>query len=278
MANHLMPDRLRVGAVNYLNTKPLIEGLTTFAPQIELSLELPSKLADLLAEGELDVALIPVIELFRNERYQIIPNISIASHGPVMSVTIFSRVPWNDIRTLALDEGSRTSATLSKILLNEREAAPMLQCEQLPIDQPAEAVQTDAVLLIGDRAMHACMPGFQFSYDLGREWYNRTSLPMVFAVWAVREGVDLGNAEQAFLQAKQLGLRQSGIIAAREAPKLGIDAGYCRRYFDTIIQYHLGPREAAGLNRYYHMAEAWGLASEGVTLDYYHRPNLVESR
>src|SRR5271169_5972497 len=112
--------KIRVGAVNYLNTKPLIENLSTFAPNIDLSLEVPSKLADQLHDGDLDVALIPAIEYFRAGNYSIVPDIAIGSRGPVLSVTLFSRVPWEDIRSVALDEGSRTSAALAQILLKRR--------------------------------------------------------------------------------------------------------------------------------------------------------------
>ena len=199
---------LRVGAVNYLNTKPLIEGLTDFAPDIELSLDLPSRLADQLAGGELEVGLIPVIEYLRGDGYSVVPNCSIASRGPVLSVTVFSRVPWDEIRSVSLDEGSRTSAALTKVLLNR----PNILYRQLPIDVPADDVSTDAVLLIGDRAMKACLPGFGHSYDLGEEWYRLTGHPMVFAVWAVRHGVELGETVHAFAKAKRLGLSRTAYL------------------------------------------------------------------
>src|SRR6516165_11746260 len=96
-------DPIRIGAVNYLNTKPLIYDLENLAPEAELLLDVPSRLADLLAEGRLDVALIPVIEYFRAGSYAVVPNIAIASRGPVLSVTLFSRVPWPAIRCVALD-------------------------------------------------------------------------------------------------------------------------------------------------------------------------------
>ena len=268
---------IRVGAVNYLNTKPLIEGLTSFSAEIDLSLDLPSKLADQLAAGELDVGLIPVIEFFRAGSYSMIPNVAIASRGPVLSVTLFSKVPWGDIRTVALDEGSRTSAALTKILLRHR-STRAVRFQQLPIDETAGDVGTDAVLLIGDRAMKACLPGFEFAYDLGQEWTEWTGLPMVFAVWAVREGVDLGSAEGAFAKAKASGLAQAGAIAAREAKLLGLDPGYCRRYFTNILRYDLGPSELAGLKRFYELAVQAGLAPEGVDLATYHRPDLVACR
>ena len=107
-----MSPTIRVGAVNYLNTKPLIERLTDFAPNIDLSLDLPSRLADQLATGEIDVGLIPVVEYFRGEGYTFVPNVAIGSRGPVLSVTLFSKVPWEEIRTVALDEGSRTTRSL----------------------------------------------------------------------------------------------------------------------------------------------------------------------
>lgn len=244
-----MPENLRVGAVNYLNAKPLIERLTGFAPNIDLSLDLPSRLADRLAAGDIDVGLIPVVEYFRGANYSLIPNIAIASRGPVLSVTLFSKKPWTEIRSVALDEGSRSSAALVQILLRKRYGVHPSIC-QLPIDAPAERAGTDAVLLIGDRAMHACLPGFRHSYDLGQEWTEWTGLPFVYAVWAVRDGIELGDTERAFVLAKEFGVAHAGEIAQREAPLLGLDPGYCRRYLDTLIRYDLGSAELAGTNRF----------------------------
>src|SRR6266542_2935886 len=120
LARYTMATPVRVGAVNYLNTKPLICDLELLAPDAELVLEVPSRLADLLAEGRLDVALIPVIEYFRAGSYSIVPDIAIASRGPVLSVTLFSRVPWAGVRRVALAAGSRTSAALTQVLLRQR--------------------------------------------------------------------------------------------------------------------------------------------------------------
>src|SRR4051812_13354879 len=139
-----MSPTLRVGAVNYLNTKPLIERLTDFAPNIDLTLDLPSRLADQLAAGEIDVGLIPVVEFFRGDNYSFVPNIAIGSRGPVLSVTLFSKVPWEEIRSVALDEGSRTSAALTQILLRKRYGVnPVVR--PLRIDTPADDLNTDAV-------------------------------------------------------------------------------------------------------------------------------------
>jgi chorismate dehydratase len=268
---------IRVGAVNYLNTKPLICGFEDFAPEAELRLDLPSRLADQLAVGQLEVGLIPVIEYFRSGTYTIVPNICIASHGPVLSVTLFSRVPWVGIRRLGLDIGSRTSATLAQVLLRRRYG---VNPELIPLamDQPAEDADADAVLLIGDRAMQACLPGFAHAFDLGQEWHEWTGLPFVYAVWAVRAGVDLTGVDRALDSAKRQGLARIGQIAHREAPLLGLDAGFCRRYLANIISFDLGPREQAGLHHFYMLASELGLARRGVNLEYYHQPALAESR
>jgi chorismate dehydratase len=271
-----MTSPVRIGAVNYLNTKPLIYELATLAPNAELILDVPSRLADLLADGMLDVALIPAIEYFRAGSYSIVPNIAIASRGPVLSVTLFSKTPWAGIRRVALDEGSRTSAALTQILLRRRQGvAP--EIVPLPMDRTAEEADADAVLLIGDRAMRACLPGFAHAYDLGQEWHDWTGLPFVYAFWAVRGGADLGDVAGALLEAKRRGCDRIGIIAHEEAPRLGLDAGYCRRYLQSIIQFDFGPREQAGLQHYYKLACELGLAQRGINLEYYRRAHLAQS-
>ncbi len=267
---------IRIGAVNYLNTKPLICDLEELAPEAELVLDLPARLADRLAERDLDVALIPIIEYFRADGYSVVPDIAIASRGPVLSVTLFSRKPWAEIRRVALDIGSRTSAALTQVLLWQRHG---LQPEvvPLPLERDAEDVDADAVLLIGDRAMRACLPGFAHAFDLGQEWTDWTGLPFVYAVWAVRPGVDLGRVYWALGEAKRRGLAQAGAIALREGPRLGLDPGLCRRYLSNILHFDLGPRELAGLHHYYMLACAGGLARRGVNLERYHPACLAES-
>jgi chorismate dehydratase len=272
-----MERPVRVGAVNYLNTKPLICDLDELAPQAELVLDVPGRLADRLSAGDLDVALIPAIEYFRHGGYTVVPDIAIASRGPVLSVTLFSRVPWPEVRTVALDEGSRTSAALTQILLARRYGA-RAEVRPWPLDRAAEDADTDAVLLIGDRAMRACLPGFAHAFDLGREWQDWTALPFVYAFWAVRPGADLRGVDAALAEARRRGLARAGVIAQREAPRLGLDAGFCRRYLSTLLHFDLGPHEQAGLHYYYALACELGLAPRGVRLEQYHPDRLVPSR
>jgi chorismate dehydratase len=271
-----MERPIRIGAVAYLNTKPLIYDLGKLAPEAELLLDLPSALADQLAQGRLDVALIPAIEYFRSGSYTLIPQIAIASRGAVLSVTLFSRVPWQDIRTVAMDDGSRTSAALARILFRNRYGIEP-EIVSLPLQQPAEDVACDAVLLIGDRAMQACLPGFSHAYDLGQEWHDWTGLPFVYAFWAVRAGADLGGVDWALGEAKKRGCSKIGEIAFREAPALSLDAGFCRRYLANIIHFDLGPREQAGLHHYYMLACELGLARRGVSLEFYRSRSFAKS-
>jgi chorismate dehydratase len=283
-----MAAPIRIGAVNYLNSKPLINDLEKLAPEAVLTLDLPSRLADQLAAGEIDVGLIPAIEYFRVGSYSVVPNIAIVSRGPVLSVTLFSRVPWTGIRKLALDVGSRTSAALVQILLRKRYGVEP-ELTPLPLDPAplsrgergagsAEGVDADAVLLIGDRAMRACLPGFDHAYDLGAEWHEWTGLPFVYAFWAVRPGVDLGPVAEALHEAKRRGREQVGRIAHHEAAELGLDAGFCRRYLTNIIHFDMGPREQAGLHHFYMLACELGLARGGVNLEYYGSRRLAKSR
>jgi chorismate dehydratase len=272
-----MERPVRVGAVNYLNTKPLICDLDELAPQADLVLDVPGRLADRLAAGDLDVALIPAIEYFRHGGYTAVPGVAIASRGPVLSVTLFSRVAWPAIRRVALDEGSRTSAALTRILLAGRHGV-CPEVRPLPLDMAAEDADADAVLLIGDRAMRACLPGFAHAFDLGREWHDWTGLPFVYAFWAVRPGADLRGVDAALVEARRRGLERAGPIAQHEASRLGLDAGFCRRYLATILHFDLGPRELAGLNHYYALACEMGLARRGVSLESYRGAELVAGR
>jgi chorismate dehydratase len=271
-----MTRPIRIGAVNYLNTKPLICDLEKLAPEAELILDVPSRLAELLADGTLDVGLIPIIEYFRAGSYTIVRNIAIASRGPVLSVTLFSRVPWPEIRRIALDEGSRTSAALAQILLQRRYGVTAV-IESLPMNRTAEECTADAVLLIGDRAMRACLPGFAHAFDLGQEWFDWTGMPFVYAVWAVRDGAELGPVEEALIEAKRRGCARIGAIAHQEAPRLGLDAGFCRRYLANIIHFDFGLPEQAGLQHFYSLSCELGLAPRGVSLEFYGQAHLAQS-
>ena len=233
---------LRVGAVEYLNTRPLVHGLA--AAGVDVRYDLPSRLADRLATGTLDVALVPVIELFGNPGYRVVSDACIGCRGPVMSVKLLFRTPPDRVATLAIDEGSRTSAALARILLAERHAA-VPRTEILPIGSGTADTSADAVLLIGDRALGPAAAGgaFQLVWDLGDEWCRWTGLPFVFAVWAARPGVDVRSLEPKLAAARDAGLANLAAIAAVEAAGHGLTVPQCLGYLRDNLHYHLGDRE-----------------------------------
>lgn len=257
--------KVRVGAVSYLNTKPLVYGFDRFAPDAELVLDYPSRLADQLAAGMLDVALIPSIEFFQDPSYVIVSDACIGCRGPVLSVKLFSRVPVEKIQTLALDEGSRTSAALVRILLAERYGIRP-QTEPLPLGNALEQSRADAVLLIGDRAMHSPPGRFAEVWDLGDEWCRWAELPFVFAMWTARAGVDLGGIDRALERCRDAGNANLAEIARREAAPLGLTQPECLSYLRDNLYFHLGPRELRGLELFYQRAQSLGLAPPGVDL------------
>jgi len=183
-----MTTPIRIGAVSYLNAKPLYYGLCEYAPNVTLSMDVPSRLAEQLAAGELDVALIPSVEYLRGAElgYEIIPGFAIAAHGPVHSVKLFSRVPWRRIDRLALDAGSRTSQVLARIWLDAKHQVRPARVEELPLGVSVLESTADAVLAIGDRAMRVHREAFYDVVDLGEAWHTLTGLPIVFALWVAR--------------------------------------------------------------------------------------------
>lgn len=260
---------IRIGAVSYLNSKPLIEDLAELAQEAELILDVPSRLADDLSAGELDVALIPSIEVLRDPDYEIVSDACVATRGAVLSVTLFSRVPVSQIRTLALDEGSRTSATLARILLSERFGVRPAT-ELLPLGFATQDTAADAVLLIGDRAMKPPHERFVSVWDLGEEWAHWTGLPFVFAMWAARRDADLADVEDALCQSRDRGVQRIPEIARREAPKLGITAELAHDYLAHNLHFMLGSAERAGLRLFQELAVKLGLAPKGVDLVFRH--------
>jgi chorismate dehydratase len=234
-----------------------------------LILDVPSRLADDLSAGELDVALIPSVEVLREGDYEIVSDACVATRGPVLSVKLFSRVPVSQIRTLALDEGSRTSATLARILLAERFGVRPVTAS-LPLGFTTADSSADAVLLIGDRAMKPPHERFAVAWDLGEEWTEWTGLPFVFAMWAARRDCELGDVEDALCLARDRGVERLVDIARREAPMLGISTDLAHDYLAHNLHFTLGSAERAGLRLFQELAVKLGFAAEGVELVFRH--------
>lgn len=275
-----MTAPIRVGAVGYLNAKPLYYRLEEFAPEVALSMDLPSRLAEQLAAGTLDVALIPSVEYLRGaaKGYEIIPGFAIAARGPVRSVKLFSRVPLGQIERLALDAGSRTSQVLAQVWLDAKHGVRPERIEPLPMGVSPLESTADAVLVIGDRAMKVPDGAFHVVVDLAEAWQALTSLPFVFALWVVRPGVDLGRLPEALARSRTEGLNHAAEIASEHAPRLGLDAADCLDYLTQVLSYDLGEPERTGLRRFARMAADLGLAPKGVDLVFHRRRDLAPRR
>lgn len=227
---------LRIGCVQYLNSKPLIHGYDG-----AMRLAHPRVLAQELAAGELDAALVPVFEVLRDPHYTLVDDIAIACDGPVFSVLLAYRGKLEDIRRVGLDPASLTSVNLIRVILREFHGL-----------SPEFGPEGEAQVLIGNQAIEfrdreAHDPEVQI-LDLGSEWLRGTGLPFVFAVWALRPGLEnLPEIAAGFRALKAHGLDCREQIIADDDTST---ADFRRRYLYEYIRFDLGDREKAGLQKF----------------------------
>ena len=265
----------RAGAVRYLNSKPLIAGLAARIAPAELALDHPGRLADGLRRGDYDAALVPSVAALSIPGAVILPDACVAARGPVRSVKVYFRKPPGDVRTLALDAGSRTSSVLCRLLLAERygvepRRSPLPVAPAASPDAAAVSLSrtdADAVLLIGDRAMHDPPGDFAAVWDLGGEWNDWTGLPFTFAVWAG----PAGRCERfagAFAAARDAGVAAIDRLAAAHGPPLGLSAPDAADYLRHNLHFTLGPAERAGLALFAELCGRSGLLPAGIVPRY----------
>jgi len=260
---------VRLGAVTYLNARPLVYGLER-SERFDIRYDIPSECARLLHARETDVGLIPSIEYLRGPcPYAIVPGPAVISRGPVASVAIYTRREPRDIRTIAMDTSSRTSVALATVLLRRRfdvtaEPAPMAP------DLDAMLARADAALIIGDVALfldHAAAGARKI--DLGEEWTATTGLPFVYACWTGWPDA-LSSLDVDVLQrARDEGVAQSDAVAAAYCPDDTGRQAVARRYLRDNIQYVLGGEEIEGLKTFFRYASELGLADFDGTLQFY---------
>lgn len=260
---------VRLGAVDYLNARPLVYGLEMRSDLFTVRYDVPSKCAALLHEGSIDVGMIPSIEYLRGDAYRIVPGAGIISEGPVASVALFTTVPIQQVRTIAADTSSRTSNALLHVLCMERFG---IDPEFRPMHPDAATMlrSCDAALLIGDPALFLDYKALGAAkLDLGEQWTAMTGLPFVWAFWAgrpaalTREGVD------ALLAARDAGIAASDAIATAYCGAERAARG--RAYLRDNIRYSLGEREEAGLRMYYELAGKHGLVETVAPPAFYHQ-------
>jgi chorismate dehydratase len=249
---------IRLGAVSYLNTRPLVHGLEQHAARFSLRFDVPARCAALLHANAVDLGLIPSIE-YPGHDYRIVPGVSIASDGPVASVAIFSRVPTEKIQSIALDTSSRTSVALLRVLCARWfDIEPRLV--SMPPDFGRMLAECDAALVIGDNALFADHDALGLEkVDLGEEWIGMTGLPFVYAFWAGRPGI-AGAADVAALQvARDTGLTATAAIGRDIFPDSPEKAARADLYLRENVKYALGEPEMAGLRRFYELAAEVGV-------------------
>jgi chorismate dehydratase len=254
--------KLRVGIVNFLNSKPLAWGFLKghhadlFAP----SYHPPALVARLLAQGNLDIGLIPSIEVQRIPNLRVLPDMCVAARHEVRSVLLVSRGPIEEIRRVALDQNSRTSATLVRILLRERYGLNPEYLHERP-DPERMLSEADAALIIGDPALRMDRERYRI-IDLAEEWNELTGLPFVFAVWAVRPEVDIPDLPFYFKSSLRYGLSSLDTLVRESAAELGLDSSEIHSYLTENLSFFLRQEEIEGLEEFYRRAHAHGMILE----------------
>ena len=264
-----MTRTVRLGAVDYLNARPLVYGLELHDQPFTLRFDVPSKCAALLHEGSIDVGMIPSIEYLRKASYRIVPGAGIISDGDVASVALFTTTPLDRVKTIAADTSSRTSNALLHILCMERFG---IDPEFRPMRPDAAVMlkQCDAALLIGDPALFLDYAALGASkIDLGAEWKALTGLPFVWAFWAGRPAALTKDAVRSLLAARDAGIAASDEIAAAYCGPERV--ARCQTYLRDNIRYTLGEREEDGLRMYYELAGKHGLVDAVLPPAFYYR-------
>jgi len=262
---------VRVGGIDYLNALPLIRYLREGgAPPLELSNHMPSVLAEKLRAGSLDVALVPVVEYLSRPEYRVVPGISISSYGEVRSIRFYHRRELRQLRHVGLDESSRTSAALTRVLFKDLWGGSPKLVHLPPRDalgalerdgRWAGGEDLDGVLVIGDAALRArASPSWEW-LDLGTVWTRWTGLPLVYAFWVWRGGPAPVGLTRRFVEAKREGLARIDDIVRERAERLGEDPVAGRHYLYRTIQYDLDPAHIEGFTELVRRLEAHRILS-----------------
>jgi chorismate dehydratase len=237
----------RVGSVGYLNAAPLTRGL-----EDEVIYVTPARLAEMLQRDELDAALVSVVEVLFNDRYDILDGMAIASLGEVKSVLLAHRKPLSEATEIYCDTASLTSVHLLRVLLAERGLKP----EFKPLVSYDFATLPDYAMLIGDPALDFALGQHEHEvWDLGAAWYELTKLPFVYAVWALRRGVENSALRRLLREARDFGLDTlESIIRSRTE----YTYEFRKDYLGWHIHYHLGADEKRGLVKFIELLRRHG--------------------
>lgn len=264
-------NAVRLGAVGYLNARPLVYGLDR-NPRFAVRYDIPSECARLLHAGNIDLGLIPSVEYLRGGPYCIVPDLAITSRGAVASVAIYTTRPMSDVRSIAMDTSSRTSVALVRVLCARQfRIAPRI--DSRGPDLSDMLARCDAALIIGDNALFLTpspdgrIPGIEGTIekiDLGDAWLKLTGLPFVYAFWAGRPDALTADDVQALQHARDEGVMKPEELAreylADRPDRQALGADYLR----DNIKYYLGDEERAGLETFYRYAAEAGVVDQAT--------------
>jgi len=244
----LLEGKIKVGAVRYLNAKPLLYGIERSAirKDIELSVEYPSELARKLQAGTIDIALLPVAAMQDIPNVHLVADYGIAADGEVASVCIFSQVPMEEIKSVYLDYQSRTSVKLAELLLKHfwKQEVVFKPATEHFIDYIQGA---NAGVIIGDRAL-VQLNNFPYVYDLAAAWKEFTGLPFVFAAWVSNKELPPEFLE-AFNDANRSGLDSiDEVVEQTRFPYYDL-----KKYYTENIHYLLDDEKKKGLDLFLSM-------------------------
>jgi chorismate dehydratase len=276
------PNRLRLGAVGYLNARPLVYGLDR-KPRFDLRYDVPSECARLLHDGSIDVGLIPSIEYLRGPGpYALVPGPAVTSRGPVASVAVYTRVEPKDIRSIAMDSSSKTSVALATVMLR-RSFGVAPEAVSMPPDLESMLARADAALIIGDYALfldpqsaihnQSAIRNPQSAiqkFDLGELWTESTGLPFVYAFWTGWPDAVTPDDVDALQQARDEGVAHAEDVARAYYPDDPASQAVAARYLRDNIRYFLGQEELEGLQTFYRYAAELDLVAYDGTLRFYH--------
>jgi chorismate dehydratase len=263
---------LRLGAVSYLNVRPLVFGLEA-RPEVRLRFDVPAECANLLEAGEIDLGMVPSIAYLDRPGDRIVPGVAIGSEGPVASVALYARRPMTSVGSIALDTSSRTSAMLVRILCRRTFGISPTFIPHPP-DLSAMLARADAALLIGDAALfvdHAAHGARK--WDLGALWTDLTGLPFVWAFWSGRAEAADRSAVTLLQAAAREGLAHLPQIAERYCPLSIDDQKVALRYLQHNLDFSFGERAIAGLQAYYDEASALRAGAVSREIVFYDGPS-----
>ena len=243
--------------MSYLNTWPLVWGFRNGPQQglFDFRFDLPAICAAAVGNGEADIGLVPCGELDRLQ-LDFLPDLGIACDGPVRSILLISQRPFDQIRTLAADSGSRTSVALTRIILAERYGCrPEIRRQSPRLEEMLAG--SDAALIIGDPALRLDPEQLPYyTMDLGEEWTRWTGLPMVFAVWAGHKAALTRDAAEAFLASWRWGRDHMDEIVRQACEERGFPEPLAREYLTRHIVFELSPKHLEGLELYRNFVRA----------------------